>query len=31
VENWILVVDKDPDNFEAAQKEWLKHHVFIKW
>lgn len=30
MENWILMVDNNPDNFEAAQKEWLKHHVLIK-
>ncbi len=30
MENWILVVDNNTNNFEAAQKEWLKHHVFIK-
>lgn len=28
--DWILVIDNNPDNFEVAQKEWLKHHVFIK-
>ena len=30
MENWILAVDNNPNNFEATQKEWLKHHVFIK-
>lgn len=30
MENWILRVDNNPNNFEAVQKEWLKHHVFIK-
>jgi len=30
MENWMLMVDNNPDNFEAAQKEWLKHYVFIK-
>lgn len=30
MENWILRVDNNLSNFEAAQKEWLKYHVFIK-
>ncbi|MCB8818589.1 response regulator transcription factor [Desulfosporosinus shakirovi] len=30
MEIWILEVNNNPSNFEAAQKEWLKHHVFIK-
>jgi len=30
MENWILTVDNNPNNFKAAQKEWLKHYVFIK-
>jgi len=30
VENWILRVDNNLNNFEAAQKVWLKYHVFIK-
>lgn len=30
MENWILVVDNNSENFEAVQKEWLKHHVYIK-
>jgi DNA-binding response OmpR family regulator len=30
VENWILRVDNNLNSFEAAQKEWLKYHVFIK-
>jgi DNA-binding response OmpR family regulator len=30
LENWILRVDNNLNNFEAAQKEWLKHHVLIK-
>lgn len=30
MENWILAVDNNPNNFEAAKKEWLRHHVFIK-
>lgn len=30
MENWILRVDNNLNNFEAAQKEWLKYHVFIK-
>lgn len=30
IENWILRVDNNLNNFEAAQKEWLKHYVFIK-
>jgi len=25
-----LTVDNNPNNFEAAQKEWLKHHVLVK-
>ena len=29
-ENWILAVDNNLGNFEGAQKEWLKHHVFVK-
>ncbi|MFZ7101122.1 MAG: response regulator transcription factor [Peptococcaceae bacterium] len=27
---WILRVENNHHRFEAAQKEWLKHHVFIK-
>ncbi len=30
MENWILRVDNNLNSFEAAQKEWLKYHVFIK-
>jgi len=30
VGKWILRVDNNHHRFEAAQKEWLKHHVFIK-
>ncbi|MTI47273.1 MAG: hypothetical protein FH761_05495 [Firmicutes bacterium] len=30
MENWILGVDNNYDEFEAVQKEWLKHHVFVK-
>lgn len=30
MENWILTVDNNPENLEAKQKEWLKHHIFIK-
>ena len=30
MENWILAVDNNPNNFETAQKEWLKHHVLVK-
>jgi DNA-binding response OmpR family regulator len=30
LENWILRVDNNLNNFEAAQKEWLKYHVLIK-
>lgn len=30
MENWILRVDNNLNNFEAAQKEWLKYHVLIK-
>ena len=28
--NWILGVNNNLNNFEVAQKEWLKHHVFVK-
>jgi DNA-binding response OmpR family regulator len=30
VENWILAIDNNLNNFEAAQKEWLKYYVFVK-
>jgi DNA-binding response OmpR family regulator len=30
VESWVLRVDNNFSNFEAAQKGWLKHHVFLK-
>lgn len=30
MESWILRVDNNLYNFETIQKEWLKHHVFIK-
>ncbi|MEN3006020.1 response regulator transcription factor [Dehalobacterium formicoaceticum] len=30
MENWILRVDNNLNNFEATQKEWLKYHVLIK-
>ncbi|MEA4994833.1 MAG: hypothetical protein VB060_13620 [Oscillibacter sp.] len=25
-----MIVDNNISEFEATQKEWLKHHVFIK-
>lgn len=28
--NWILAVNNNHNNFEVTQKEWLRHHVFIK-
>ncbi len=30
MENWILRVDNNLNNFDAAQKEWLKYHILIK-
>ena len=30
MENWILAVNNNHNNFEVTQKEWLRHHVFIK-
>jgi len=30
LENWILAVNNNLNNFEVTQKEWLRHHVFIK-
>lgn len=30
MENWILAVNNNLNNFEVTQKEWLRHHVFIK-
>ncbi|KUO68510.1 MAG: hypothetical protein APF77_18510 [Clostridia bacterium BRH_c25] len=30
MDNWILAIDDSLDNFEALQKEWLKHHIFVK-
>lgn len=30
MDNWILAIDDNPDNFEALQKEWLKHHILVK-
>ncbi|NLO41601.1 MAG: response regulator transcription factor [Bacteroidales bacterium] len=28
--NWILMVDNNPNNFEASKERWLKHRIFIK-
>jgi len=30
LENWILAVDNNPNNFEVVQKEWLKYFVFVR-
>ncbi|MEL7566512.1 MAG: winged helix-turn-helix domain-containing protein [Dehalobacterium sp.] len=30
MESWILKVGNSFNGFEAAQKEWLKYHVFMK-
>jgi DNA-binding response OmpR family regulator len=30
LENWVLRVNNNFNNLEAAQKEWLKYHMFIK-
>ena len=29
MENWILIVGYDRPDFEAAQKDWIKLHVFL--
>lgn len=30
MQNWILMVSNNLDNFEATKEEWLKYHVFAK-
>lgn len=30
MENWILAVDNNLNNFEETQQEWLKYHLFVK-